>query len=52
VVQVKDDQWSGLMETDPLEMHNLAGDPEHQVIRKQHWEMLEQWCRQTGDKFW
>jgi arylsulfatase A-like enzyme len=39
------------MEEDPLEMKNLAADPEHQVIRKQHREMLEQWGRQTGDTF-
>lgn len=39
------------MEADPLEMRNLAEDPEYQKIRQQHREMLEQWCRQTGDKF-
>ena len=39
------------MQVDPLEMRNLAEVPEFQMIRKQHREMLEHWCRQTGDRF-
>ncbi len=39
------------MEADPLEMHNLAADPKHQEIRKQHLGMLEQWCKQHSDPF-
>jgi len=39
------------MAADPLEMHNLAGDPKYQLIQQQHREMLEEWCRQTGDRF-
>ena len=39
------------MAADPLEMRNLVRDPDYHPIRQQHRDMLEQWCRQTGDQF-
>ncbi|MCP4454260.1 MAG: sulfatase-like hydrolase/transferase [Planctomycetes bacterium] len=39
------------MKNDPGEMTNLAQDPAHAAILKQHRQRLVDWCRKYGDDF-
>lgn len=39
------------LRSDPLEMHNLAGRPEHAGLLEQAEERLRRWMAQTGDPF-
>ena len=36
-------------EADPHQMHNLAGDPEHDAVREKLWARLESALRESGD---
>ncbi len=36
---------------DPLEMSNLAGEPEHRETQRQLEKMLARWMAETGDPF-
>lgn len=38
------------LKTDPLELNNLAGSPEHEKVLVRHRRMLDDWIRGTGDK--
>ena len=37
--------------TDPLEMHNLAGNPEYAEVEREMEERLQQWMKDTNDPF-
>ncbi len=39
------------LDRDPGELHNLAGDPSHADVVREHRRMLEDWKRRTGDPF-
>ncbi len=39
------------MHRDPLEMHNLAGDPAYKATLDGHRARLAAWCKETGDDF-
>jgi arylsulfatase A-like enzyme len=39
------------LESDPGEMINLAGDPQHHKILRQHRQMLAEWCAAVDTKW-
>ncbi len=58
---VRDEEWKLIryplrdytqlfhLKEDPLELHNLAGNPEHAEREKQLLSLMSQWQQQTGD---
>lgn len=38
------------LEMDPYEMHNLAGNPDHQAVLREMRGILDRWIRKTGDQ--
>jgi len=38
------------LESDPYELHNLAGSPDYQDVRDEYASVLDRWARETDDK--